>query len=87
MTAAQLQAITAGGGNAFLEHAVPEAAIALKQGFGRLIRQETDRGLFVLGDSRMRTRTYGKLFVESLPAMEWLERREQAIDYLEILES
>lgn len=87
ITAAQLQAITAGGGNAFLEHAVPEAAIALKQGFGRLIRQEADRGLFVLGDSRMRTRTYGKLFVESLPAMEWLERREQAIDYLEILES
>jgi ATP-dependent DNA helicase DinG len=85
MTAAQLRAITAGGGNAFLEHAVPEAAIALKQGFGRLIRQESDRGLFILGDSRMRTRTYGKLFVDSLPAMEWLECQEQAVDYLEIL--
>ena len=85
MTAAQFKAVIAAGGNAFFDHAVPEAAIALKQGFGRLIRQESDKGLFVLGDPRVNTRSYGKLFLNSLPEMEWLESSEQAVNYLEHL--
>jgi len=85
MTAAQFKAVIAAGGNAFFDHAVPEAAIALKQGFGRLIRQESDKGLFVLGDPRVNTRRYGKLFLNSLPEMEWLESSEQAVNYLENL--
>ena len=45
----------------------------LNQGFGRLIRAETDRGLFILGDPRIRTRSYGDLVISSLPDMEWIE--------------
>ena len=85
MTAAQFKAVIAAGGNAFFDHAVPEAAIALKQGFGRLIRQESDKGLFVLGDHRVNSRSYGKLFLNSLPEMEWLESSAQAVNYLENL--
>jgi len=85
MTAAQFKAVIADGGNAFFDHAIPEAAIALKQGFGRLIRQEADKGLFVLGDTRVKTRGYGKLFLQSLPDMEWLDSAEEAINYLENL--
>ncbi|MFT6318136.1 MAG: ATP-dependent DNA helicase DinG [Candidatus Pseudothioglobus sp.] len=85
MTAAQLKLIGAAGGNPFIDHAVPEAVIALKQGFGRLIRQESDRGLFVLGDTRLVTRAYGKLFINSLPEMEWLQSREAVTLYLDDL--
>ena len=55
------------GGNAFLEYHVPGAVLALKQGFGRLIRSRTDRGVLALLDPRIRTRNYGSLFLESLP--------------------
>ena len=85
MTAAQFKLISAAGGNPFIEHAVPEAVIALKQGFGRLIRQETDRGLFVLGDTRLVSRAYGKIFINSLPEMEWLQSRDAVTLYLDDL--
>jgi ATP-dependent DNA helicase DinG len=55
------------GGNPFYEYQVPEAVIALKQGFGRLIRSRTDRGVLALLDNRILTRRYGKVFLESLP--------------------
>ena len=55
------------GGNPFYEYQVPDAAIALKQGFGRLIRSRTDRGVLALLDNRILTRSYGKVFLESLP--------------------
>ncbi|ASJ75294.1 ATP-dependent DNA helicase [Granulosicoccus antarcticus] len=57
------------GGNPFYEFQIPQAAIALKQGVGRLIRDVTDRGVLVLCDPRMRTRDYGELFITSLPPM------------------
>src|SRR5713226_2097696 len=56
------------GGNAFLDYQVPGAVLALKQGFGRLIRSRTDRGVLALLDVRIRTKHYGGLFLESLPA-------------------
>lgn len=64
---ARLEAITREGGNAFMEYSVPEAIIKLKQGFGRLIRSRTDKGIVVILDSRVKSKRYGKLFLESLP--------------------
>jgi ATP-dependent DNA helicase DinG len=55
------------GGNPFLDYQVPGAVLALKQGFGRLIRSRTDRGVLALLDNRIRTKHYGRLFLESLP--------------------
>jgi ATP-dependent DNA helicase DinG len=64
---ARLEAIRRAGGNPVLEYQVPEAAIKLRQGFGRLIRSQQDRGIVVLLDPRVRTKQYGRLFLESLP--------------------
>jgi ATP-dependent DNA helicase DinG len=55
------------GRNAFAEYQVPEAVLALKQGFGRLIRSKTDRGILAILDNRIRRMQYGKIFLESLP--------------------
>ncbi len=64
---ARTEAIAAAGGNAFNDLQIPQAVIALKQGFGRLIRSLTDRGVLMLLDPRIRTTRYGKVFLESLP--------------------
>jgi len=65
---ARTDAITAAGGNAFNDLQVPQAVIALKQGFGRLIRSLNDRGVLMLLDPRIRTTRYGATFLDSLPA-------------------
>ena len=67
LTEARLEKIAADGGNPFVEYQVPQAAIKLKQGFGRLIRTATDTGLVVLFDPRVLTKQYGKTFLEALP--------------------
>jgi ATP-dependent DNA helicase DinG len=64
---ARTDAIAAAGGNAFNDLQIPQAVIALKQGFGRLIRSLTDRGVLMLLDSRIRTTRYGAIFLDSLP--------------------
>ena len=64
---ARLEAVERAGGSPFMEYSVPEAVIKLKQGFGRLIRSRSDRGIVVLLDSRVTTKRYGKIFLESLP--------------------
>jgi ATP-dependent DNA helicase DinG len=64
---ARLEAITRAGGNPFMEYSVPEAVIKLKQGFGRLIRSRSDTGIVVLLDGRVKTKRYGKIFLDSLP--------------------
>jgi ATP-dependent DNA helicase DinG len=64
---ARLEAITASGGNPFVEYQVPQAAIKLKQGFGRLIRTATDKGIVVIFDPRVLTKQYGKTFLNALP--------------------
>jgi ATP-dependent DNA helicase DinG len=68
VVAARIRAIQESGGNAFFEYQVPAAVIALKQGFGRLIRSVKDRGLLALLDNRVLKQRYGRVFVESLPA-------------------
>jgi len=67
VVAARVAAISADGGNAFMEYQVPGAVITLKQGFGRLIRSLHDRGLLVLLDNRIHRQRYGRIFLESLP--------------------
>ncbi len=64
---ARVKQIKERGGNEFMEFSLPEAILRLKQGFGRLIRTQTDHGIVVILDSRIKTRSYGKLFLDSLP--------------------
>lgn len=64
---ARLEAIRRDGGNPFRDEQLPQAVIALKQGVGRLIRSETDRGVLVLCDPRLTGKSYGKVFLDSLP--------------------
>jgi ATP-dependent DNA helicase DinG len=64
---ARLEHIRSRGGNPFFEYQVPEAVIKLKQGFGRLIRTKTDRGIVVILDPRVLTKPYGRTFLNSLP--------------------
>ena len=64
---ARLEDIRRRGGSPFVEYQVPEAVIKLKQGFGRLIRTKTDRGIVVILDPRVLTKPYGRTFLNSLP--------------------
>lgn len=67
---ARTEAIVERGGDPFFEYAVPHAIVKFKQGFGRLIRNQWDRGCIVCLDTRLVTKGYGKLFLNSLPACE-----------------
>ena len=64
---ARMRAIEEAGGKPFFEYQVPSAVIALKQGFGRLIRSLDDRGVLMLLDPRLERQRYGRIFLESLP--------------------
>ncbi|MCE5359732.1 MAG: ATP-dependent DNA helicase [Acidithiobacillus sp.] len=66
---ARLQRLRAQGGDPFMELQVPQAVIALCQGAGRLIRSEQDRGVLMLCDPRLRSKGYGRIFLQSLPPM------------------
>ncbi len=74
--------IASGGGNGFMEHTLPQAIISLRQGFGRLIRQESDWGVFILGDPRLDTKQYGAIVRNSLPAMQWTKDLETTMNHL-----
>jgi ATP-dependent DNA helicase DinG len=67
VVAARVRTLTEEGRNAFAEYQIPEAVLALKQGFGRLIRTRTDRGVLAILDNRIQRMQYGKIFIESLP--------------------
>jgi ATP-dependent DNA helicase DinG len=73
---ARVAAIREEGGDAFHGYQVPQAAIALKQGFGRLIRSRTDRGVLALLDNRITKTRYGQIFFDSLPDYGFTTRRE-----------
>lgn len=79
---ARLKAIRQRGGNPFMDWQLPQAIIALKQGAGRLIRSETDRGVLVLCDPRLRTKHYGRRFLASLPRFPITTDRAQAEAFL-----
>jgi ATP-dependent DNA helicase DinG len=67
VVAARSRAVEERGGNAFFDYSVPEAVITLKQGFGRLIRSGEDTGVIAILDPRLRTKSYGRVFLRSLP--------------------
>ena len=67
VVAARIDAIRSQGGNPFMEYQVPSAIISLKQGLGRLIRKQSDRGILSILDVRIMTSRYGRFFLESLP--------------------
>jgi ATP-dependent DNA helicase DinG len=64
---ARMDEIAAAGGSPFVEYQVPEAVLKFKQGIGRLIRTKEDRGIVVILDHRVATKSYGRLFLDSLP--------------------
>lgn len=70
---ARVKQIKESGGNEFFEFSLPESILRLKQGFGRLIRTQTDEGIVVILDRRIKTRNYGKQFLDSLPDCEIVE--------------
>ena len=78
---ARIEAVRRNGGDPFREFQLPEAVLALKQGVGRLIRDFDDRGLIILGDPRLTTRPYGRVFLRSLPPMPLLEDRDAALEF------
>ena len=69
IVAARSKFIDENGGKSFFDYSVPQAVITLKQGIGRLIRSKTDRGVIAILDPRLRTKSYGRDFLSSLPRM------------------
>ena len=67
MVEAKIEYINSRGGNAFLSYQIPSAIISLKQGLGRLIRNREDHGVLAILDKRLHNRSYGKIFLNSLP--------------------
>ncbi|MCE9661219.1 MAG: ATP-dependent DNA helicase [Burkholderiales bacterium] len=82
---ARVRRLEGEGRNAFTDYFVAEAAISLKQGAGRLIRSESDRGLLVVCDPRMAAMAYGRRLFAALPPMARLERESEAIEWLGVL--
>jgi ATP-dependent DNA helicase DinG len=79
--AARIDRMNREGRSAFLEYQLPEAVITLKQGAGRLIRDETDRGVLMICDPRLLTRGYGKRVLASLPPMRLTRSGEEAAGF------
>ncbi len=73
---ARIKAIREGGGNPFGEYQLPQAVIALKQGVGRLIRDDNDKGVLMICDPRLRTKSYGKTFLNSIPRVPRTSKQE-----------
>ncbi|MFL6563057.1 MAG: helicase C-terminal domain-containing protein, partial [Bacillus sp. (in: firmicutes)] len=85
LTEAKCQLIEKRGGNSFPEYSLPEAVLRFKQGFGRLIRTENDRGIIVVFDKRIVTTKYGEAFLKSIPTVPI--NRGKMDDLVEIIHS
>src|SRR5207253_8093084 len=79
------QRLQSQGRSPFNDYFVPEAAVALKQGAGRLIRRESDRGILAVGDTRLVTMGYGRRLLAALPPMRRLQTEEEFVAALERL--
>jgi len=82
LVAARTARIQREGGNAFSEYQVPNAILRLKQGLGRLLRSTTDRGILAVLDNRLSTKSYGRLFMDSLPDYEITNRVEDLVEFM-----
>ncbi|HJY27739.1 MAG TPA: helicase C-terminal domain-containing protein [Pyrinomonadaceae bacterium] len=82
IVAARQRAIEDSGGSSFYQYSVPQAIISLKQGLGRLIRSTTDRGVLAILDPRLRTKGYGRTFLQSLPPCRVTSRIEDLASIL-----
>jgi len=80
---ARSHALRRSGGNPFIQLYLPQAVISLKQGAGRLIRDVSDRGALVVCDPRIRTKSYGKVFLESLPPMKQAVSRAEVEQFFD----
>ncbi len=85
MVEAKSRLLESAGKSAFNDYFLPEAAVALKQGAGRLIRRETDQGVLVVCDSRLASMGYGKRLLRALPAMQRLASEAELNDRLDLL--
>ncbi len=83
IVAARQRFIEDQGGSSFYEYSVPQAIISLKQGLGRLIRSTTDRGVLAVLDPRLRTKSYGRTFLASLPPCRVTSRVEDLAQVFE----
>ena len=81
--AARIDKLNQEGRNAFMEHQLPQAVITLKQGAGRLIRDEDDRGVLMLCDPRLYSKSYGRKILQSLPPMRRTRLEADAVDFFE----
>ena len=79
---ARLSALEQHGRDPFMDYQLPQAVLALKQGVGRLIRDDTDRGVLMLCDPRVSRRGYGKVFLQSLPPMRRTRKLKEVQDFL-----
>jgi ATP-dependent DNA helicase DinG len=84
LVAARSARIQSEGGNAFSEYHVPTAILRLKQGLGRLIRSTTDRGILAVLDNRLSTKSYGRLFMDSLPDYEVTDRIQDLVEFMKV---
>src|SRR6266705_1053225 len=80
--AARLESLEREGRNPFLDYQLPQAVISLKQGAGRLIRDETDRGVLVICDPRLFSRPYGRRILASLPPMKLARELDQVLLFI-----
>ncbi|MDT8438114.1 MAG: ATP-dependent DNA helicase [Wenzhouxiangellaceae bacterium] len=80
--AATIKSLRESGGNPFRDLQLPAAVIALKQGAGRLIRHSDDRGVLVIGDPRIASRAYGRVFLSSLPKMSRCSGGDEAAAFI-----
>ncbi len=83
LLAARLAAVRKAGGNPFRDHQLPQAVLALKQGVGRLIRDYDDFGVVMIADPRILSKSYGKVFLASLPPMPQLREPDQLVEFLQ----
>ncbi|WP_077562730.1 ATP-dependent DNA helicase [Polaromonas sp. C04] len=82
---ARAQRLEAAGRSPFNDYFVPEAAVALKQGAGRLIRRESDQGVLVVCDTRLASMGYGRRLLAALPPMRQLQSEDEFLEALEAL--